>query len=137
MKRLDWMIGACLGLLVLGGLGVDVSAQQSPPAQTAPAETKPQAPDTGSQPSQPSAPRDDSSSQTQAPQNPSTNTQTETRIEKSERVVEREAGKFLGVDATVAMIIGAVVLIVIVIGLVAMSRRGDEVHTHRRDTTRV
>ena len=127
MKRMNWVIGACLGLLIIGGVAVDVSAQQSPPASTAPAETKPQAPDTSSQPA---APKD-------SPQNPSTNTQTETRIEKSERIVEREAGKFLGVDATVAMIIGAVVLIVIVIGLVAMSRRGDEVHTHRHDQTRV
>jgi hypothetical protein len=31
------------------------------------------------------------------------------------------------VDPTVAMVIGAVLVIVIVFGLVAMSRRGDEV----------
>lgn len=67
-------------------------------------------------------------------QAPSTNT--ETRTEKTERIVERESGKFLGVNPTVAMILGAVVLIVIVFGLVAMSRRNDETvrttHTHTR-----
>jgi carbohydrate-binding DOMON domain-containing protein len=66
-------------------------------------------------------------------QAPSTNTQTETRTEKTERIVEREPGKFLGVDATVAMLVGAALLIVIVFALVAMSRRRDEIqHTHTR-----
>jgi hypothetical protein len=35
-------------------------------------------------------------------------------------------------DPTLAMVLGAVLLIVIVVGLVAMSRRTEEVtHTHR------
>ena len=96
-----------------------------------PADPKPQAPDTGgSQPAQSQPP------QSQAPQlqqAPPTNTQTEVRTEKSERIVEREPGKFLGVDPTVALLLGAALLIVIVFALVAMSRRRDEVqHTHTR-----
>lgn len=132
MKRMDWVVGACLSLLLIGGLAVDVNAQQ-PPAPAAPAESKPQAPDSSAQPA---APQGEPRSQAQPQQSPSTNTQIETRTEKSERIVEREPGKFLGVDPTVAMIVGAVPLLVIVISVVAMSRRGDEVH-HRDDRHRV
>ena len=128
-------IGMCLMLLLLGGFALDASAQQpSAPAPVAPAtptDPKPQAPDSGgsqpaqSQPPQPQAP--------QLQQAPPTNTQTEVRTEKSERIVEREPGKFLGVDPTVALLLGAALLIVIVFALVAMSRRRDEVqHTHTR-----
>ena len=48
-------------------------------------------------------------------------------------MVERP-GTFLGVDATVAMVLGAMLVIVVVIGIVAMSRRsGEDVHhTHSR-----
>ena len=99
---------------------------QQPPAPPAPAETT-QTPESSS--ARP-APQGESSTQPQPP--PSTNTQIETRTERTERIVEQPA-TFLGVNATVAMVIGAVLVIVVVIGLVAMSRRGDEVrHTHTR-----
>ncbi|HEV3347089.1 MAG TPA: hypothetical protein VHC93_08365 [Methylomirabilota bacterium] len=67
-------------------------------------------------------------------QAPSTNVQTETRTEKSERIVEREPGTILGVNPTIALIVGAAVLVVIVFAFVSMSRRReDEVHhTHTR-----
>ncbi|MGH7383758.1 MAG: hypothetical protein ACREKG_01165 [Candidatus Rokuibacteriota bacterium] len=127
--RTSWIVGACLSLLLIGGLAVDVNAQQ-PPAPPAPAETKP-APDSGAtQPAPPPAPQSEYGSQ--PPQAPSSNTQIETRT-GTERVVEREPGTFLGVDPTVAMIVGAVLVIVIVIALVAMGRRGDEIrHTDGR-----
>jgi hypothetical protein len=130
MKRTYWVIGACLSLLLVGGLAMDVSAQQSaPPA--APAETKP---DSGA--TQPSSPSQATppSGQMQQQQPPSSNTQIESRTERSTTVVEREGSKIFGVDPTLAMIIGAVLLVVIVIGLVAMSRRTEEVdtHTHHR-----
>jgi len=55
----------------------------------------------------------------------------ESKTEKTERVVE-QSPRFLGMDPTLAMVLGAVLLIVIVVGLVAMSRRTEEVtHTHR------
>jgi len=132
MTRTNWMVGIFLSLLLIGGFALDVSAQQ-PTAPPAPAEsTQTPAPqsdsksDSSAQPAQPAPP-------------PSTNnTQIETRTERTERVIE-QPGKFLGVDATVAMIIGAVLVIVVVIGLVAMSRRGDGVRereTHETTHTR-
>lgn len=127
----NWTIGICLTLLLIGGFTVNAIAQQPStapaPAPAAPADPKAQAPDSSStpQPAQPSAP--------QMQQAPSTNTQTETRTEKTDRIVEREPAKFLGVDSTVAMLLGAALLIVIVFAMVAMSRRRDEIeHTHTR-----
>jgi len=125
----NWTIGICLTLLLIAGFTVNASAQQptAPAPAAAPTDPKPQAPDSGSapQPAQPQSP--------QMQQAPPPNTQTETRTEKTERIVEREPGKFLGVDPTIAMILGAALLIVIVFAMVAMSRRRDEVeHTHTR-----
>ena len=117
-------IGLCLTLLLIGGLALNASAQQpsAPATPSAPAESRPPAPDSSSPGGTP---------QSQPPQmQQAPNVQTETRTE-TERIVEREPGKFLGVDPTVAMIVGAVLLIVIVFALVAMGRRRDEVHhTH-------
>ena len=129
MKRMSWVMGSMLALLLVGGLALDVSAQQpaapAPPAQT---ESKPAAPsDSGSTPPAQQQP----SGQVQTPQVPSSNVQIESRTERTERVVEQPGGSFLGMDPTVALAIGAVLFIVIVVGLVAMSRRTEEVHhTH-------
>ena len=130
-------IGLCLTLLLtsllIGGLAFDASAQQptapAPPA-AAPSDSKPApAPDS-------SAPSS-STPQSQPPatqQAPSTNVQTDTRTEKTERVVEREPGTFLGVNPTIALMVGAALLVVIVFAFVSMSRRKEEVrhttHTH-------
>ena len=129
MNRTSWIAGLFLSLLLIGGFALDVSAQQpaAPPAiATSPASA-------AVIPARP-APQGDSSVQPAQPAAPSTNTQVETRTERTERIVERPA-TFLGVNATVAMVIGAVLVIVVVIGMVAMSRRGDDVthtHTHTR-----
>ena len=132
MTATRWIAGLFLSLLLIGGFALDVSAQQ-PAAPPAPAETTTTpAPDNPARP----APQGDSSVQPAQPAAPSTNTQVETRTERTERVVERPA-TFLGVNATVAMVIGAVLVIVVVIGLVAMSRRGDGVReTHETTHTR-
>jgi hypothetical protein len=131
MKRTNWIAGIFLSLLLIGGFALDVSAQQ-PAAPPAPAES------TQTPTQQAPAPQSDSSAQPAQPAPPpaGNNTQIETRTERTERVVERP-GTFLGVDATVAMVIGAVLVIVVVIGLVAMSRRGDGVReTHETTHTR-
>ena len=128
MKR-NWTIGLCLTLLVaslvIGGLALDASAQQP----SAPAPATPAVPD-GSAPSSPPPPP--------APQvqpAPSTNVQTDTRTEKTERIVEREPGTFLGINPTIALMVGAALLVVIVFALVSMSRRKEEVrHTHHTHT---
>jgi len=126
MKR-NWTIGLCLTLLLpsllIGGLALDASAQQP----SAPAPATPPVPDA----SAPSSPPPPPAPQVQPPA-PSTNVQTDTRTEKTERIVEREPGTFLGVNPTIALLVGAALLIVIVFSLVAMSRRRDEVHhTHQ------
>ena len=128
MRRMNWAIGSMLALLLVGGLALDVSAQQpaapAPPAQT---ETRPAPPaDSGATPPASQQP----GGQVQTPQVPSSNVQIESRTERTERVVEQPA-RFLGMDPTVAAVLGAVLLIVIVVGLVAMSRRTEDVHTHR------
>ena len=127
MKRMYWVIGACLSLLLVGGLAMDVSAQQStPPAPTAPTESKPDQPASPS----PATPPSGQMERQQAPPPANNNTQIESR---SERIVERETpGRIFGVDPMVALVIGAVLLIVIVVGLVAMSKRTDDVHHHHR-----
>jgi carbohydrate-binding DOMON domain-containing protein len=122
----------CLTLLLIGGFAVTASAQQPTAPATAPAApADPRAPDNNT--AQPSPSPATPAPAPQLQQTPPPSTQTETRTAKTERIVEREPGKFLGVDPTVAMILGAALLIVIVFALVAMSRRRDEVqHTHTR-----
>jgi predicted lipid-binding transport protein (Tim44 family) len=127
MKRTSWIIGSMLALLLVGGLAaLEVSAQQ-PAAPAPPAQTESKPADSGSMPP---AAQQQPSDKAQTPQVPSSNVQIETRTERTERVVERPSS-FLGMDPTVALAIGAVLFIVIVVGLVAMSRRTEEVHhTH-------
>jgi hypothetical protein len=128
MTRTNWIIAACLGLLLIGGSAFDASAQQ-PPTPPAPAET-PQAPESPTRPAPAPTPQTEYGGQ--PAQAPPTSSQIETRPASP---VGQESTTFLGVDPTVAMVIGAVLVIVIVFGLVAMSRRGDEVvdpHTRHR-----
>jgi hypothetical protein len=115
-----------MALLLVGGLAaLEVSAQQ-PAAPAPPAQTESKPADSGSTPPAAQQPSD----KAQTPQVPSSNVQIESRTERTERVVERPSS-FLGMDPTVALAIGAVLFIVIVVGLVAMSRRTEEVHhTH-------
>jgi hypothetical protein len=128
--------GFCLTLLLtsllVGGLAVDASAQQP----TAPAPAAPAVPSDSTARPDSSAPSSTPQSQPPAMQQaPSTNVQTDTRTEKTERIVEREPGTFLGVNPTIALLVGAALLVVIVFALVSMSRRKDEVrHTHHTHT---
>jgi hypothetical protein len=132
----NWTSGFCLTLLLtsllVGGLAVDARAQQP----TAPAPAAPAAPSDSTARPDSSAPSGTPQSQPPAMQQaPSTNMQTETRTEKTERIVEREPGTFLGVNPTIALLVGAALLVVIVFALVSMSRRRDEVrHTHHTHT---
>jgi hypothetical protein len=126
MNRTTWIGGTCLSLLLslalIGGLAFDASAQQPPPP--APLET-PQKPESPARP----APQTEYGGQ--PPQAPPTGSQIETQ---PVRPMEQES-TFLGVNPTVAMVIGAVLVIVIVIGLVAMTRRGESMgdpHTRHR-----
>ena len=53
---------------------------------------------------------------------------------RSERIVETERGKFLGMDPTFAMVVGAVLFIVIVMAMVAMSRKSSNTTVETRRT---
>jgi len=130
MKRTYWVFAACLSLLLLGGLAYDVSAQQTPPPSAAPSAppTEPAKPPAITPPTttpDPAAPSGQMRQDT--PQPPSTNT-----IERNTTVVDRDSHRIFGMQPTVALIIGAVLLVIIILGLVAMSRgRGDtEIHEH-------
>jgi preprotein translocase subunit SecG len=81
-------------------------AQQTPPAQVAP----------GSESKQ-SESRTDYRSDT-----------------RTERIVETERSRFLGMDPTIAMIVGAVLFIVIVMAMVAMSRKSSHTTVETRRT---
>jgi len=116
MTRTSWIASVCLSLLLIGGVALEVSAQQ-PAAPPAPSETTP-APTNPTPP----VPRTEYGGQPQ--QAPPTNSQIDTRPEPR---AQRETGTVLGVDPALAMVIGAVLVIVVVIALVAMNRRGDEV----------
>jgi hypothetical protein len=132
----NWTIGLCLTLLLtsllIGGLAFDAGAQQP----TAPVPAAPAAPSDSTAHPDSSAPSSTPQSQPPAMQQaPSTNVQTDTRTEKTERIVEREPGTFLGVNPTIALMVGAALLVVIVFALVSMSRRKEEVrHTHHTHT---
>jgi hypothetical protein len=132
MTRTNWIAGTCLSLLLIGGAVLDARAQQ-PPAPPAPVETPqqppaPQTPDSPPRPQmEPARPQTEYGGPTQTPPSGS---QIDTRPAP---LAGRDSGTFLGVDATLAMILGAVLVVVVVIGIVAMSRRGDEMRDpHRR-----
>jgi flagellar basal body-associated protein FliL len=95
--------------------------------------------DSTSQPSQPSqSSQPDRSSQPAAPsemKQSQTDSRTDVRTEnRSERVVETERTKLLGMDPMVAMIVGAVLFIIVIMAIVSMSKRSStaSVETTRR-----
>ena len=134
-KRMIAVFGTTLLLLAVtaGYVGAqssapnpsDPNAQQSQPAQqNPPAQSQQAQPD---QPQQPSAPAPG------APAQGMNSSESRSDYRSSERIVETERGRFLGMDPTIAMIIGAALLVVIVVAMVAMSsRRTNTVETHRR-----
>ena len=132
MKPGHWIVAAfMLSLLAVAGIGVDASAQTpaTPDTKSAPESTPSQpAPSTQSEDKgSPAAPP--SGARTDQPQQPAPgSTVIDRQVET--RTVEREPARILGVDPVIALIIGAVVLVVIILGMVAMSRREEE-HPHR------
>jgi hypothetical protein len=130
MKRSYSVFAACLSLLLLGGLAYDVSAQQSAPPAAAPSAppTEPTKPGAVTPPST-NAPAPSGQMRQDTPQPP---TNTIERSTEKTTVVDHDSSRIFGMQPTVALIIGAVLLVIIVLGLVAMSRGGrdTEVHEH-------
>jgi cobalamin biosynthesis Mg chelatase CobN len=79
-----------------------------------------------SQPAQPQPGQSSQSSPAQvAPGSNQSNSTSDVRSESrtTERVVETERTRILGMDPTMAVLVGAVLLIVVILAIVAMSRR--------------
>ena len=121
-RQLVWLSAPVLGLaLVFGFLVTGIDAQTPAPA-TPPAQQEgspqaaPGATDRGAAPQ-------GTTPEARAPQAPAQQPPNVT--------VESQHGKFLGVDPTVALVIGAVLVVVIVIALVAMSKRSEDVPSQR------
>src|SRR5213083_2261728 len=120
-KRMTAVFGSMLlvGALMAGAAG----AQSSNPDTNKDATSQQQA-----QPAQPNPP---------AQVAPGSESKSESRTDyrsdtRSERVVETERGKILGMDPTFAMIVGAVLFIVIVMAMVAMSRKSSNTTVETR-----
>ena len=118
-----------LGLaLALGFFVADIQAQTAPAAPPAQQEgtqqPAPGATDRGTAP-QPTTP------ETRGDRPPAAQPAPNVTVESRSETRTSDGGKILGVNATVAMVIGAVLFIVIVIALVAMSKRTEDVPTHR------
>ena len=124
-KSLTAVFGSLLLAMTLtAGMAVAQSGSADSPKDS-PSQSQPAQPDQ-SQPSAPSQAAPDMKQQ-------STDTRTDYRSDsRSERVVETEKAKFLGVDPMVAMIIGAVLFIVVIMAVVAMSKRSSTTVETRR-----
>lgn len=138
MRGFVWLSAPVLAFaLVFGflvaGIDAQTSAPSAPPAQQAPSaqqegapQSTPGATDRSGAP-QGTTPDKATTPETrgpQAPAPPSPNVTIENRSET--RSSDGQQGKFLGVDPTVALVIGAVLVVVIVIALVAMSKRSED-----------
>jgi hypothetical protein len=137
MNSKNWILALCLGLLVIGG-ALEVTAQQptpqapaTPQTETAPAPDRtPTQPAPENPPAQTPTPRTEYGGQP-APA-PPTGSQIDTRP-----ATNGESRSLFGIDPTVAVIIGAALLVIIVISLVAMSRRTDTSTSTRNVDTEV
>jgi len=142
MKR-HWIVAICLSLFAVAALASSASAQQPAAApDTKAPETKQSAPDTTPAQPAPGAPdksADDKGSPAapppdartdQAARTPPGPSVIERQVETRSERIEREPARLFGLDPAVALIVGAVVLIVVVLGIVAMSRREEDPHRH-------
>ena len=129
MNGKNWILAIVLGLLLIGGFVLEASAQQ-PATSQAPTETAPAPAPAQPTPEKPTAPTPTPRTEYggQPSQTPPTGSQIDTRP-----AAGGEGRSFLGVDPTIAMLIGAVLLVIIVISLVAMTRRTDST-TRNTDT---
>ena len=128
MKPMNVFLGACLSVLLLLGMAAEIGAQQPPaPADATKTDSAPATPsgEDKSAPAPPAPPAAQSPGAQTSPPSVTIDRQVETRTER----VEREPARFLGLDPTIAAILGAVLVVVVVLGLVAMSRREDPHHT--------
>ncbi len=130
-KRMTAVFGSMLlvGALMAGAAG----AQSSNPDTTKDATSQQQGQSQQGQQAQPAQPNPP------AQVAPGSESKSESRTDyrsdtRSERIVETERGKFLGMYPTFAMVVGAVLFIVIVMAMVAMSRKSSNTTVETRRT---
>jgi hypothetical protein len=101
------------------GTATDTPKDSSTPSTQMDQSSQPAQPSQPAQSSQPSGPAQ------VAPGSNQTNSTTDVRSESrtTERVVDTERTRILGIDSTVAVMVGAVLLIVVILAIVAMSRK--------------
>ena len=132
MRRTKRMTAVFGSMLLVGALMAGAaSAQSSSPDTTKDSTSQQQGQSQQAQPAQPNPP---------AQVAPGSESKSESRTDyrsdtRSERVVETERSKFLGMDPTLAMIVvGAVLFVVIVMAMVAMSRKSSNTTVETRRT---
>ena len=128
-KRMTAVFGSMLlaGALMAGAAG----AQSSSPDTTKDSTSQQQGQSQQGQQAQPNPPAQVAPGSESKQSESRTDYRSDTR---SERIVETERGKFLGMDPTLAMIVGAVLFIVIVMAMVAMSRKSSNTTVETRRT---
>jgi preprotein translocase subunit SecG len=131
MRRAKRMTAVFGSMLLVGALMAGAaSAQSSSPDTPKDSTSQQQGQSQQAQPAQPNPP---------AQVAPGSESKSESRTDyrsdtRSERVVETERSKFLGMDPTLAMIVGAVLFVVIVMAMVAMSRKSSNTTVETRRT---
>src|SRR6266513_3151234 len=115
-KRMTAVFGS---MLLVGALMAGAAGAQSSPDTNKDATSQQQGQSQQGQQAQPAQPNPPAQVAPGSESESRTDYRSDTR---SERVVETERGKILGMDPTFAMIVGAVLFIVIVMAMVAMSR---------------
>ena len=125
-KSLTAVFGSfLLALTLTAGMAVAQSGSADSPKDSSSQPAQQAQPDQ----SQPSAPGQAAPDMKQ----PQSDTRSDFRSEsRSERVVETERTKMLGMDPMVAMIVGAVLFIVVIMAIVAMSKRSSTTVETRR-----
>ena len=131
MQRAKRMTAVFGGMLLVGALMAGAAGAQSSSTETKDATTSQQQSQSEqgqqAQPAQPNQPA----------QAPGAESKSESRSDyrsdtRTDRTVETERGKILGIDPTMAAIIGAVLFIVIIMAMVAMNRKSSTTVETRR-----
>jgi len=128
-KRMTAIFGSMLlaGALMAGAAG----AQSSSPDTTKDSTSQQQGQSQQGQQAQPNPPAQVAPGSESKQSESRTDYRSDTR---SERIVETDRSKFLGMDPTLAMIVGAVLFVVIVMAMVAMSRKSSDTRVETRRT---
>ena len=131
-KRMTALLG---GMLLTGALLAGTAGAQSSSPDTSKDATSQQQGQSQqgqqAQPAQPNPPAQVAPGSESKQSESRTDYRSDTR---SERIVETERTKFLGMDPTLAMIVGAVLFVIIVMAMVAMSRKSSNTTVETRRT---